>query len=48
MFGGKSGGGTDFYVTSSGNAVRATGYRHMDSGRANKSLQGRIQEYPFP
>ncbi len=34
----KSGRATDFYVTPSGDVVPATGYRYMDSGRANDAI----------
>ena len=35
---GKSGRKADFYVTPSGDVVPATGYRYMDSGRANDAI----------
>ena len=34
----ESGRKADFYVTSSGDVVPATGYRYMDSGRANDAI----------
>ena len=34
----ESGRKTDFYVTPSGDVVPATGYRYMDSGRANDAI----------
>lgn len=34
----QSGRKTDFYVTPSGDVVPATGYRYMDSGRANDAI----------
>ena len=37
-FGNQSGKTTDFYVTPNGDVVPATGYRYMDSGRANDAL----------
>ena len=36
--GSKSGRKADFYVTPSGDVVPATGYRYMDSGRANDAI----------